>query len=140
MTMQPTTHRILKPRLARVLLYIAAALALAAAPWAVSSVKAADQRSSSGSSRPLAPSNNPAGAGTRGETPGASTGPNALRPGTPAPGTGATPTTPVPDSGTSPGTPAQGTVQGSKGAPGAQGDLPGGAAGSRGQKDTRRGH
>ncbi|ANN79228.1 hypothetical protein [Bordetella flabilis] len=137
--MKQSALKTTKTRPLRTTLRIAVAVTLLAFPWAVASVQAAEPRSSSGSSRPVAPNNNPAGAGTRAETPGASTGASVQRPGTP--GTGATPSmTPVPQGSPAPGTPAQGTVEGSKGAPGAQGDLPGGSAGSRGQKDSRRGH
>lgn len=127
---------------ARVLICIAAAIALTMAPWAVSGVQAADQRSSSGSSRPLMPGNQPAGTGLNQPVPGSDMGPNAQRPRTPAvtPGTATPPTSISPPGGPSSGLPAQGTVKGSQGAPGSLGDPAGGTAGSRGAKDNRYGH
>ncbi|ANN65844.1 hypothetical protein [Bordetella bronchialis] len=131
-----------KHPLVALLLYIAAAIALAIAPWAVSGVQAADQRSSSGSSRPLMPGNQPAGTGLDQPVPGSksgppsSLGPNARQPATSAPAPGAVP----PPTSVAPPSPGQGTVQGSKGAPGSIGDPAGGTAGTRGNKDNRRGH
>lgn len=121
------------------LLYIAAALALAVAPWAVSRVQAADQRSSSGSSRPIMPGNQPAGTGLNQPTPGSTMAPNARPPAPAAPPQREAPPTSVPQPGASP-MQGQGTVQGSSGSPGAIGDPAGGTAGTRGQKDNRRGH
>ncbi|WP_179283252.1 hypothetical protein [Bordetella genomosp. 9] len=122
-------------------LHIVTAVVLALAPWAASSVQAADQRSSSGSSRPLMPGNQPAGTGLDQPVPGSTMGPNAQRPGTPAPaaGTGAPPMTKVPSGAPSSSMPGQGTVSGSKGAPGSIGDPAGGTAGSRGAKDNQLG-
>lgn len=122
-------------------LYVATAIVLAMAPWAASSVQAADQRSSSGSSRPLMPGNQPAGTGLNQPVPGSTMGPNGQRPGTPAPpaGTGVPPTSKVPSGAPSSSMPGQGTVSGSKGAPGSIGDPAGGTAGSRGAKDNQLG-
>ncbi|CAM3463242.1 Translation initiation factor IF-2 [Bordetella sputigena] len=123
-------------------LYIATAVALAMAPWAASSVQAADQRSSSGSSRPLMPGNQPAGTGLNQPVPGSTMGPTGQRPGTPAPaaGTTAPPTSKVPSGAPSSSMPGQGTVKGSKGAPGSVGDPAGGTAGTRGSKSNVLGH
>ncbi|WP_157664504.1 hypothetical protein [Bordetella genomosp. 9] len=121
-----------------VVLGIALAAALTLAPWAVSGVQAADQRSSSGGSRPVMPGNQPAGTGLTQQTPGSAPGQQPQQPGKSSPGMDQ-PGTAAPSSGPS-SMPAQGTVQGSKGAPASQGDPAGGTAGSRGQKDTRRGH
>jgi hypothetical protein len=133
----------------RALLYIAAAVALAAAPWAVSRVQAADQRSSSGASRPIMPGNQPAGTGLQQQTPGSTMGHHPNRPATSGPnrpgaapsqsGEGPPPTSISPSGSSSP-LKGQGTVQGSKGAPGSSGEPAGGTAGSRGAKDGSRGH
>ncbi|AOB30190.1 hypothetical protein AKI39_04990 [Bordetella sp. H567] len=126
---------------ARALLYIAAAVALTIAPWAASRVQAADQRSSSGSSRPLMPGNQPAGTGLNQPVPGSDLGTNPQRPTTPATTPGpVTPPTSVSPGGDAPSSmPGQGTVKGSKGAPASVGDPAGGTAGSRGAKDSRYG-
>jgi hypothetical protein len=130
-----------KHPLVLIVLYIAAAVALMIAPWAASGVRAADQRSSSGSSRPIMPGNQPAGTGLNQPVPGSTMGPNSQRPSTPSsqPGTAPLPMSVQPPGASSPGMPAQGTVQGSKGAPGSAGEPAGGTAGSRGGKDSRGG-
>jgi hypothetical protein len=130
-----------KHPLVPILLYIAAAVALMVAPGAVSGVQAADQRSSSGSSRPLMPGNQPAGTGLNQQVPGGSAAPNTQRPATPGPDSAAArPPTSVSPAGASSSMPGQGTVKGSTGAPGSVGDPAGGTAGSRGSKDSRQGH
>jgi hypothetical protein len=60
-------------------LYIAAAVALALAPWAVSGVQAAGQ-GASGHPRPLMPGNQPAGTSLNQATPGSTMGTNAQQP------------------------------------------------------------
>jgi hypothetical protein len=116
------------------LIYIAAALALAVAPWAVSGVQAAGY-GSSGHPRPLMPGNQPAGTSLNQPTPGSTMAPNAQRPAQPVPAPTPAPPTSVAPAGTSSNMPAQGTVKGSRGAPGATGEPAGGTAGSRGSKD-----
>lgn len=133
--------KVRKHPLVVIVLYIAAAIALTIAPWAASSAQAADQRSSSGSSRPLMPGNQPAGTGLNQPTPGSNMGPSE-RPATPGPkpGVAPPPMSVSPPDNPSSSMPAQGTVKGSKGAPGSIGEPAGGTAGNRGQKDNRRGH
>jgi hypothetical protein len=118
------------------LLYIAAAVVLAIAPWAVSGVQAGGH-GTSGHPRPLMPGNLPAGTSLDQATPGSTMGTNAQRPaqqGQPA-RSPTPPVTSVPPTGSSSSMPAQGTVKGSKGAPGSVGDPAGGAFGGRGDKD-----
>ena len=114
-------------------------LALAATLWVPALAQAADPRSSSGSSRPIMPGGQPAGTGLKQVTPGASMGPNVQRPAPSSPSTGPT----VPSTMSGPGAsiePGQGTVKGSRAAPPLGSTPPGGSAGSRGNKDNRRGH
>jgi hypothetical protein len=91
-------------------LYIAAAVALAFAPWAVSGVQAAGQ-GASGHPRPLMPGNQPAGTSLNQATPGSTMGTNAQRPaqqGKPTPSP-RPPVTSVPPVESTSSTPARGT-------------------------------
>jgi hypothetical protein len=101
---------------------------------------AADQRSSSGNSRPLMPGNQPAGTGLHQTTPGASMGPNTQKPATPLAPPATTVPSPAPGNASGSDLSGQGTVKGSKGAPEFGATLPGGTAGSRGAKDSIGGH
>jgi hypothetical protein len=101
--------------------------------------RATDQRSSSGSPRPLMPGNQPAGTSLHQATPGSSMGPATQKPATPPPPPATSVPSPTPGNsngaGAGAGVVGQGTVKGSKAAPDFGTTLPGGTAGSRGNKD-----